>query len=92
MKKKRRGSLILRVAVLLIMAFAVVQLIQQSREINEATLALEAYERDIDREKREIAIYNEALSREDEDEFIEGVARDELGYIASGEQIFIPIS
>ena len=92
MKKKRRGLLIVRAAVLLVIVFAVVQLIQQSHEIEEAALTLEQYDRDIDREKREIAIYKEALSQESEDEFIEGVARDEFGFVSSDEQIFIPIS
>jgi len=90
--KRTRGSLLLRIVVIFVVVFAVIKLVQLDREIDEAKAALQQYEQSIDREKREIAIYNEALSQDNEDEFIEQVARDEFGYAASDEQIFIPIS
>ena len=92
MMKRTRGSLLLRIVVIFVVVFAVIKLVQLDREIDEAKAALQQYEQSIDREKREIAIYNEALNQDNEDEFIEQVARDELGYAASDEQIFIPIS
>ena len=92
MTRKKRGSFILRAAVIVILVVSVVKLLQLDREIDAASAMLESYELDIDRQKREIALYNDALSKEDEDEFIERVARDEYGFAAPDEQIFIPIS
>ena len=92
MGRKSHGSLLLRILVVFVAVFAVVKLVQLDREIEEANEALEQYELNIDREKREIALYKEALDQENEDEFVADVARGELGYVASDEQIFIPIS
>ena len=92
MTKKRRGSLLLRIVVIGIVLFAVVQLIQLNREIDEAKADLAVFETDIERQKHEIDELEKALATEDEDEFISEVAREEYGYAAPDEHIFIDIS
>ncbi len=92
MTNKRRGSLLLRVLVIGIVIFAVVQLIQLNREIEAGKADLAVIETNIERQKHTNAILEEALATEDEDEFVAGVARDEYRYAAPDEHIFIDIS
>ena len=64
----------------------------RGKEIDEAKADLTVIETDIERQKHEIAALEDALATDDEDEFIAGVARDEHGFVAPDEHIFVDIS
>ena len=76
-KKKIKGSLPLRIAVLCLVVYAAVSLVNQQIQINQ--------------KKEELRDSIDA-TEQDGSEYVERVAREELDYAKTGERVFIIIS
>lgn len=93
-QKKRKKSILLRLAVLAFVAYIVVTLVNQQVQISEKKAQLQSMNEQI----RVQEIQNEDLKRvvnagegENED-YIERVAREGLDYAKPGERVFINIA
>lgn len=90
--KRRRSGLLIKLAVLALVIWGAVTLVQLRLDIAEAKENLAALQLERDRQKRENALSSELLAGSSDQECIEKVARDELGYVSAGEQIFYDVS
>lgn len=93
-KKKVKGSLLLRFAILCLAVYIMAALINQQLQINEKRSQLESLQDQIQVQEVE----NEDLQHtidanaKDGSEYAERVAREELDYAKTGERVFIIIS
>ena len=91
MKKKRAGILV-RLAVLALVVWGAVTIVGLRIEIREAEQRQAAVQLEIDRQKRENALVRELLDSSADADTVAEAARDELGYVSSGEIIFYDVS
>ena len=93
-QKKRKKSILLRLAVLAFIAYIVVTLVNQQVQISEKKAQLQSMKEQI----RVQEIENEDLKRVSDsdyaqnEDYIERVAREKLDYVKPGERVFINIS
>lgn len=90
--KKRRVSLLLRIAVLVIAVWGAVTIVKLRLDIRDAEERQTAVRLEIDRQKRENSIVQELLDSAASEDTIADAARDELGYVSSNEIIFYDVS
>ncbi len=90
--KKRRVSLLLRIAVLVIAVWGAVTIVKLRLDIRDAEERQAAVRLEIDRQKRENSIVQELLDSAASEDTIADAARDELGYVSSNEIIFYDVS
>lgn len=90
--KKRRVSLLLRIAVLVIVVWGAVTIVKLRLDIRDAEQRQAAVQLEIDRQKRENAIVQGLLDSASSEDTIADAARDELGYVSSNEIIFYDVS
>ena len=91
-RKKKRVGLVAKV---LIAAFAVYDactLVNLQFRINAAAAEQEVLLSQLEAQKLTCAELADAISGEDQEEYIARIARDSLGYIYPGEQVFVDIS
>ena len=90
--KRRRVSLLLRIAVLVIAVWGAVTIVKLRLDIRDAEERQAAVQLEIDRQKRENSIVQELLDSAASEDTIADAARDELGYVSSNEIIFYDVS
>ncbi len=90
--KRRRVSLLLRIAVLVIAVWGAVTIVKLRLDIRDAEERQAAVRLEIDRQKRENSIVQELLDSAASEDTIADAARDELGYVSSNEIIFYDVS
>lgn len=91
-KKKRKHSFILTLALVAIFGYFVITLIQLQIEINdkkEQAAQISQQVEDKDLRNKEL---KKLLVNTDEDNYMERVARDVLGYVFPGEKVYYDIS
>ena len=93
-KKKIKGSLPLRIAVLCLVVYAAVSLVNQQIQINQkkeelANLKSQLQVQEVENEELRDSI---DATEQDGSEYVELVAREELDYAKTGERVFIIIS
>ena len=92
-KKGRRRTSFLTVLVIAILIGRVgVQLIHLRTEIEAARSQLTALQSDLDTAKQENDALSSALEKADDPEFLQELARDQLGYVTPGEKTFYDVS
>ena len=92
-KKGRRDTSFLTVLVIAILiALVGVQLIHLRTEIEAAQNQLTALKSDLDSAKQANDALASALEKADDPEFLQELARDQLGYVTPGEKSFYDVS
>lgn len=89
--KKRRKSLILKLAVFAFAVYIAATLIGQVMQIRRNSTQLASLKTQISDQKKENAETQRTLSENDE-QFMESVARNDLGYAKPNERIFVDAS
>lgn len=90
--KQRRGSLIIKLALLCLVAYVAMNLVNLQLSINQAEEDLQILQEQIEHQKRENAMLEEATKVDMDESFVAGIARSELGLVMPGERVFIDIS
>ena len=92
-KKGRMHTSFLTVLVIAILiALVGVQLIHLRTEIEAAQNQLTALQSDLDSAKQANDALSSALEKADDPEFLQELARDQLGYVTPGEKTFYDVS
>jgi cell division protein FtsB len=89
--KKHRKSFILRLAICAFAVYITASLVYQAYRIRQNSAQLDLLNKQISEQQKE----NEEIKRvlaENDEQFMESVARDELGYAKPGERIFVDAS
>ncbi len=90
--KRRRGGLLIKLAVLALVVWAAVTVVRLRIDIDAAEEQRAAVQLEIDRQKRENARVSELLEGSADLERVAEAARDELGFVSANEQIFYDVS
>ena len=88
-RKKRKKIRLFNVVVFAFVVYFVYTLCEQQIKINSYDSKIEAYKEDIDSKTKLVSYYDSQKNNIETDEYIEGVARDTLGYVKPYEKIFI---
>lgn len=93
-KGKKRTSFLtmLVIAILIALVGVGVQLIHLRSQIDDARSQLTALQSDLDAAKQENDALASALEKADDPEFLQELARDQLGYVTPGEKTFYDVS
>lgn len=89
--KKRRKSLILKLAVFAFAVYIAATLVSQVMHIRQNSMELASLKAQIAEQNKENAETQRTLSENDE-QFMESVARNDLGYARPNERIFVDAS
>ena len=89
--KKRRKGFILKLAVCALAVYITASLVYQVYEIRQSSAQLELLKKQVTEQQKENEETKRVLAENDE-QFMESVARDELGYAKPGERIFVDAS
>lgn len=89
-KKRKFG--IIHIALLLFGVYFVYTLVQQQIQINKYNSQIEMYSADIKTKKELTEYYNSQKGNTKTDEYIENVARENLGYVKPYEKIFVDVN
>ncbi len=92
MKKKKRLSLALKIFVVLFSVYASVQLIRLKVKINAQQEEQNLLTEQRDELKTKNAELREIAESDQDEDYIASIARDQLDYVYSGEQVFKDIS
>ena len=84
-KSKKRTSLLTMLVIAILIALVGVQLIHLRSQID-------ALQSDLDAAKQENDALASALEKADDPEFLQELARDQLGYVTPGEKTFYDVS
>ena len=91
-RKKKRVGLIAKVLIAAFAVYAACTLVTLQLRINAAAAEQEKLQAALDAQKLICAELTDAISGEDQEEYIAQIARDSLGYIYPGEQVYVDIS
>lgn len=91
-KKKFKLNPIVKIALVVVIAFACVQLVSLQLQINDLQQQCEELDKEIARKQLANEELKESLDEGITDESIARIARDVLGYASPGERIFIDSS
>ena len=91
-RKKKRVGLIAKVLIAAFAVYAACTLVNLQLRINAATAEQEELQAALDAQKLTCAELTDAISGENQEEYIAQIARDSLGYIYPGEQVYVDIS
>ena len=89
--KKRRKSLILKLAVLAFAAYIATTLVYQAMQIRQSSVQLASIKAQIAQQQKQNAETQRLLNESDQ-QFMENVARNQLGYAKPNERIFMDAS
>ena len=89
-KSKKRTSLLTMLVIAILIALVGVQLIHLRSQIARSQLT--ALQSDLDAAKQENDALASALEKADDPEFLQELARDQLGYVTPGEKTFYDVS
>ena len=90
-RKKKRVGLIAKVLIVTFAVYAACTLFNLQLRINAAAAEQEELQAALDAQKLVCAELTDAISGEDQEEYIAQIARDSLGYIYPGEQVYVDI-
>ena len=91
-KGRRRTSFLTVLVIAILIALVGVQLIHLRTEIESAQNQLTALKSDLDSAKQANDALASALEKADDPEFLQELARDQLGYVTPGEKSFYDVS
>lgn len=91
-KKKKKTALFFKLALLLIAIISAVQLVSIHSSISEKEKQLAALEQELTATTAENEQLQQQLDQGVTDEYIEDVAREQLGYVSPFERIFIDVA
>lgn len=91
-KGKKRTSFLTMLVIAILIALVGVQLIHLRSQIDDARSQLTALQSDLDTAKQENDALSSALEKADDPEFLQELARDQLGYVTPGEKTFYDVS
>ena len=83
-KSKKRTSFLTMLVIAILIALVGVQLIHLRSQIDDARSQLTALQSDLDAAKQENDALASALEKADDPEFLQELARDQLGYVTPG--------
>lgn len=90
--KKRRTNPILLLVILALVVFLGVELIRVGKRLNEAAQQQATLERQLQQQTQENQALESDLAKKDDEEFIKGLDRDQLGLAEAGERIFYDVN
>jgi cell division protein FtsB len=90
-KKNRRSFIVVLVAVLLCASFAI-SLFTVIKEKNSIEKEINAVETELAQVNRENDSIREKLNSDNKDEYVEEIARDQLGFVKPGERVYYDVS
>lgn len=91
-RKKKRVGLVTKVLIAAFAVYAACTLVNLQLRINAANAEQRTLQAQLDEQRLINAELNDAISEEDHEEYIAKIARDSLGYIYPGEQVYVDIS
>lgn len=91
-RKKKRVGLVAKVLIAAFAVYATCTLVNLQLRINAANTEQMELQAQLDAQKLICAELNDAISGENHEEYIAQIARDSLGYIYPGEQVYVDIS
>ena len=91
-KNKKNKSIILRLLIIAVCCYFTLTLADLWGELNDRRKELAELKNEEARLSEEIEEYQALLDSDSDNEIIEKAARERLGYIQSGEQVFVDIS
>ena len=91
-KPKKRTSLLTMLVIAVLIVLGGMQLIHLRSQIEDAQSQLTALQSDLDAAKQENDSLSSALEKADDPEFLQELARDQLGYVTPGEKSFYDVS
>lgn len=91
-KKKKYRVDYVRVLLIVCLVYFSVTFVKQQFEINEYNVKINSIKQDIADANQEIESLNETMEKANDSEYIEKVAREELGLVKPYEKIFIDVS
>ncbi len=91
-RKKKRVGLIAKVLITAFAVYAAVTLVNLQLRINAAAAEQQQLRAELDAQKLVCAELTDAINGENQEEYIAQIARDSLGYIYPGEQVYVDIS
>ena len=90
-RKKKRVGLLTKIFIAVFAVYAAVTLVNLQIRINAAA-EQEALQARLEAQKLVCAELNDAIAEGDNEDYIAKVARESLGYVFPGEQVFVDIS
>ena len=91
-RKKKRVGLVAKVLIAAFAVYAACTLVNLQLRINAAGSEQAALQAQLEAQKLVNAELTDAVSGKNQEEYIAQIARDSLGYIYPGEQVFVDIS
>ena len=91
-KGKKRTSFLTMLVIAILIVLVGVQLIHLRSQIDDARSQLTALQSDLDTAKQENDALASALEKADDPEFLQELARVQLGYVTPGEKTFYDVS
>ena len=90
-RKNRRSFIVVLVAVLLCASFAI-SLFTVIKEKNSIEKEINAVETELAQVNRENDSLRDKLNSDNKDEYVEEIARDQLGFVKPGERVYYDVS
>ncbi len=91
-RKKKRVGLIAKVLIVAFAVYAACTLVNLQLRINAATAEKKALETRLEAQKLVCDELTNAINGNNQEEYIAQIARESLGYIYPGEQVYVDIS
>ena len=91
-RRKKRVGLITKVLIAAFAIYAACTLVNLQLRINAANAEQQMLSAQLNEQKLINAELNDAISGENQEEYIAQIARESLGYIYPGEQVYVDIS
>lgn len=91
-RKKKRVGLLTKIFIAVFAIYAAVTLVNLQIRINAVAAEQEALQSRLEAQKLVCAELSDAISKGDNEDYIAKVARESLGYVYPGEQVFIDTS
>lgn len=91
-RKKRRGTPITLVVLLVLLAVVSVELVRVYGQLDSRETEREDISQKLEEQKKENSSLEADLSKANDKEFIKGLAKDQLGLAEDGERIFYDVN
>ncbi len=91
-RRKKRVGLVTKVLIAAFAIYAACTLVNLQLRINAANAEQQRLSAQLNEQKLINAELNDAISGENQEEYIAQIARESLGYIYPGEQVYVDIS
>lgn len=91
-RRKKRVGLVTKVLIAAFAIYAACTLVNLQLRINAANAEQQILSAQLNEQKLINAELNDAISGENQEEYIAQIARESLGYIYPGEQVYVDIS